>query len=114
MLKISYATYAIYTMLYYIVNIELRTGCRVATCRPTVSSKCLLQKVQNFLLVHAGMPGPRGSRWWAARILWPAAITQSLVECCTCLLYTSDAADEEDSVDLGGRRIIKKKKKKRE
>src|SRR5665648_1255476 len=29
-----------------------------------------------------------------------------------CLLYTSDAADEEDSVDLGGRRIIKKKKKK--
>ena len=28
-----------------------------------------------------------------------------------CLLYTSDAADEEDSVDLGGRRIIKKKKR---
>ena len=28
----------------------------------------------------------------------------------TCLLYTSDAVDEEDSVDLGGRRIIKKKK----
>eukprot|EP00658_Telonema_sp_P-2_P073369 TRINITY_DN6241_c0_g1_i9.p1 TRINITY_DN6241_c0_g1~~TRINITY_DN6241_c0_g1_i9.p1 ORF type:complete len:164 (-),score=34.32 TRINITY_DN6241_c0_g1_i9:61-552(-) len=28
----------------------------------------------------------------------------------TCLLYTSDAADEEDSVDLGGRRIIKKKR----
>src|SRR5665648_788916 len=25
---------------------------------------------------------------------------------CGCLLYTSDAADEEDSVDLGGRRII--------
>ena len=28
----------------------------------------------------------------------------------SCLLYTSDAADEEDSVDLGGRRNIKKKK----
>eukprot|EP00658_Telonema_sp_P-2_P017695 TRINITY_DN16897_c0_g1_i1.p1 TRINITY_DN16897_c0_g1~~TRINITY_DN16897_c0_g1_i1.p1 ORF type:complete len:216 (-),score=42.37 TRINITY_DN16897_c0_g1_i1:18-665(-) len=28
-----------------------------------------------------------------------------------CLLYTSDAADEEDSVDLGGRRIITKKNK---
>ena len=27
-----------------------------------------------------------------------------------CLLYTSDAADEEDSVNLGGRGIIKKKK----
>ena len=34
----------------------------------------------------------------------------------TCLLYTSDAADERSSVDLGGRRTIKKntnKKKKK-
>ena len=33
-----------------------------------------------------------------------------------CLLYTSDAADERSSVDLGGRSIIKKKndKKKKE
>ena len=29
----------------------------------------------------------------------------------TCLLYTSDAADDLPCVDLGGRRIIKKKKK---
>ena len=29
--------------------------------------------------------------------------------CHVCLLYTSDAADERSSVDLGGRRIIKKK-----
>ena len=29
--------------------------------------------------------------------------------CPPCLLYTSDAADERSSVDLGGRRIIKKK-----
>ena len=28
--------------------------------------------------------------------------------CTDCLLYTSDAADERSSVDLGGRRIIKK------
>src|SRR5678815_6023589 len=27
-----------------------------------------------------------------------------------CLLYTSDAADERSSADLGGRRIIKRKK----
>ena len=26
----------------------------------------------------------------------------------TCLLYTSDAADDMQCVDLGGRRIIKK------
>ena len=30
-----------------------------------------------------------------------------------CLLYTSDAADERSSVDLGGRRIIKKTKNKK-
>ena len=34
----------------------------------------------------------------------------TLEEFKTCLLYTSDAADERSSVDLGGRRIIKKKK----
>ena len=38
--------------------------------------------------------------------MWKA--TQKLT---ICLLYTSDAADERSSVDLGGRRIIKKKKK---
>ena len=32
----------------------------------------------------------------------------------SCLLYTSDAADERSSVDLGGRRIIKKKNKEQE
>ena len=32
-------------------------------------------------------------------------VTEDLV---ACLLYTSDAADERSSVDLGGRRIIKK------
>ena len=31
-----------------------------------------------------------------------------------CLLYTSDAADERSSVDLGGRRSIKKKKEREE
>ena len=37
---------------------------------------------------------------------WKPPIFINLVT--ACLLYTSDAADEEDSVDLGGRRIIKK------
>ena len=32
-----------------------------------------------------------------------------IMELSICLLYTSDAADERSSVDLGGRRIIKKK-----
>src|SRR5450756_984077 len=36
-------------------------------------------------------------------------VLQVLIEACTCLLYTSDAADDLLCVDLGGRRIIKKK-----
>ena len=38
----------------------------------------------------------------------------SALQLALCLLYTSDAADERSSVDLGGRRIIKKKNKKRQ
>ena len=34
----------------------------------------------------------------------------AIAEYITCLLYTSDAADDLLCVDLGGRRIIKKKK----
>src|SRR5678816_4936905 len=32
-------------------------------------------------------------------------LAQDLCHVCACLLYTSDAADERSSVDLGGRRI---------
>ena len=35
--------------------------------------------------------------------------SQTITTSTACLLYTSDAADERSSVDLGGRRIIKKK-----
>ena len=38
-----------------------------------------------------------------------ASVVGILVFAQLCLLYTSDAADERSSVDLGGRRIIKKK-----
>ena len=36
---------------------------------------------------------------------WPWQVVKNIS---TCLLYTSDAADEGLGVDLGGRRIIKK------
>ena len=42
-----------------------------------------------------------------------AELEQPLHRSHTCLLYTSDAADERSSVDLGGRRIIKKKNNRR-
>ena len=45
---------------------------------------------------------------WAARL--PALLASLLlIPLAGCLLYTSDAADERSSVDLGGRRILKKK-----
>ena len=59
-------------------------------------------------LQHAGRPsGPGGGNrsihgGGSRRDRGLAALTGS------CLLYTSDAADERSSVDLGGRRIIKK------
>ena len=44
-------------------------------------------------------------------VIKPRADTKCCCKINSCLLYTSDAADERSSVDLGGRRIIKKKKK---
>ena len=44
-------------------------------------------------------------------VLWVGAIIGAVA--LLCLLYTSDAADERSSVDLGGRRIIKKKTNRR-
>ena len=50
---------------------------------------------------------------WATEIIikvnYPLA-DNTRIGVLSCLLYTSDAADERSSVDLGGRRIIKKKK----
>ena len=54
--------------------------------------------------------------YYGLQILNPTIFLPACLIICaviSCLLYTSDAADEEDSVDLGGRRIIKKKKKKK-
>ena len=50
------------------------------------------------------------ARWIRARLA-DARIESIGIQSTRCLLYTSDAADERSSVDLGGRRIIKKKKR---
>ncbi len=47
-----------------------------------------------------------------ANFLFGYKVITKIIVLVTCLLYTFDAADEEDSVDPGGRRIIKKKQKK--
>src|SRR5678816_1538289 len=43
-----------------------------------------------------------------AGLSWNSELRWESVRSLACLLYTSDAADERSSVDLGGRRIIKK------
>ena len=48
---------------------------------------------------------PNGKHKW----YWPNGQLKYDGRFSICLLYTSDAADERSSVDLGGRRIIKKK-----
>src|SRR5674536_55781 len=45
-------------------------------------------------------PGPERAEVFAL-----IHISEEYAKWLACLLYTSDAADEEDSVDLGGRRI---------
>ena len=64
------------------------------------------KRQQNTSTISCNYPEP--SDTYPAGILWLCSI--HLIPGNSCLLYTSDAADERSSVDLGGRRIIKKKK----
>ena len=51
----------------------------------------------------------RGLRWHEIDMRQDSGRGDVVSKDNVCLLYTSDAADERSSVDLGGRRIIKKK-----
>ena len=53
----------------------------------------------------------RRQRLALSRILLAPQAIDAIGQGKSCLLYTSDAADERSSVDLGGRRIITKKNK---
>ena len=59
---------------------------------------------------RAPLPNARERLVVRAREIRARGITRLAALAGTCLLYTSDAADERSSVDLGGRRIIQKKK----
>ena len=78
------------------------------------------------LLAAGAISGVRGitqSQQIVAVVFHPAALARACMSAddkveleshrSICLLYTSDAADERSSVDLGGRRIIKKKNRPR-
>src|SRR5665648_1187711 len=69
----------------------------------SVERRNLLKALGAELVLTPGTEGMKGAIKKAEEL--QLTIKNSYIP---CLLYTSDAADEEDSVDLGGRRIIKK------
>ena len=78
--------------------------------------KTIGTKVKNFYIKEHVISNKKDNNYITLRgypfmpTIWKNIFTNN--DLLTCLLYTSDAADEEDSVDLGGRRIIKKKRHK--
>src|SRR5678815_6099850 len=62
--------------------------------------------IYEYLTARFGVPTKNA----ASAIFMVTRVLASGARLYVCLLYTSDAADERSSVDLGGRRIIKKKK----
>src|SRR5678816_1443410 len=66
-----------------------------------LAEKCSFLEVA-YLLLEGELPTTAQLEKWEHEVMGHTYVH-------TCLLYTSDAADERSSVDLGGRRIIKKK-----
>jgi len=60
-------------------------------------------------LVEADLPAQIGAMLDRARVAPDRLVLEITESSLICLLYTSDAADDMQCVDLGGRRIIKKK-----
>src|SRR5664279_6470974 len=89
------ANYLSVGQIYLYDNPLLKEPLKLEHVKPLVVGHWGTTPGQNFIYVHLN------------RVIKKYDLDMFYV----CLLYTSDAADEEDSVDLGGRRIIKKKKK---
>ena len=76
-----------------------------------VSLNGYLKELEDFVWkiykeeLEKGTPSPKVIKNKILEFVRPVEVVEF------CLLYTSDAADERSSVDLGGRRIIKKKKR---
>src|SRR5678815_3084651 len=98
-------------------TLAARIVCRCRHCGPAFLSHVSAHAGGRILPLEIG--GGDKWRWsWMRRARRsgmgeePPPLLPSCPCVYSCLLYTSDAADERSSVDLGGRRIIKKKKKK--
>src|SRR5664279_6613166 len=82
---------------------SLPAGCQ---CRQTGTGAPTAASTRSTPAVMSGPPGPSSTDVTGVLLAAAAARTATAVAGCggleisTCLLYTSDAADEEDSVDL--------------
>ena len=72
-----------------------------------IEIRCVNSKVNDFRLK---IPNSYRQHELDLRKILNDKVIRGKMDLNICLLYTSDAADERSSVDLGGRRIIKKKK----
>ena len=97
----------LYTHYYFVMVLLVHNllalvelGRRWRKSRPNISAA---------ILAWIGIQGAIGLAFapWLPTLLTQVSRGEGLW--IACLLYTSDAADERSSVDLGGRRIIKKK-----
>ena len=86
-------------------------GVLVAELSPGDALGSMLTVIQHDLFDLGGeLSIPGSAMIAAARVAWLEEQTDTLN---ACLLYTSDAADERSSEDLGGPRYIKKKTNKK-
>ena len=100
------------TLIYYFNNGGLSDTClfKYSFDCPQPPSNCNCDSLKNTLLQTSAIPGTCCYKM-QGNIPSANCFTEIQVVLSACLLYTSDAADERSSVDLGGRRFIKKKKK---
>src|SRR5678816_4648787 len=90
-----------------------RFSARKANEAAPARATAIHRRMEPMRFIHSSRREP--ARNWDVWSDWGIAFSSfiSLVRapawarCRGCLLYTSDAADERSSVDLGGRRIIK-------
>ena len=93
-----------------IPRIMSRAFNQMLTGRPGPVTVGLPMDVQADMVDLPDAPQPRARRPHDRPAGDPAALQQAARLLASCLLYTSDAADEPLCVDPGGRRFIKKKK----
>src|SRR5678816_2757491 len=94
--------------LRFACNVSYFTGVKCGTLVMLTVYSC--ESCVRFVFVHYFL---NSCYAMLALLMWKPyyvrvySLISMIINQCCCLLYTSDAADERSSVDLGGRRIIK-------